>query len=328
MHTLTKSEDAVMEPAPAVRRTENLRGAPPTSAVVPGASSSPSANKARRGSARTGSTAALRAHWPEYLMEAAGLGLFMFSACAFGALLLLPASPVVKAIATPTIRRVMFGFAMAGTLIAIIYSPIGAQSGAHLNPSVTLTFFRLKKIRGWDAVFYIASQFLGGLAGVLIAVLIFGDWIRHPAVHYVVTVPGPDGPWPAFMAEFVMAVITMTVVLRSSNHPVWSRYTGLLAGALVAAYISFEAPISGFSLNPARTTASAAPAMLWTAAWIYFTAPPLGMLVAAEAYLVGKGHDNVFCAKLHHHNNKRCIFNCRFGEMQAQGPQAKSAITN
>lgn len=95
---------------------------------------------------------ALTQHWPEYLMEAAELGLFMISAGALGVLLEYPGSPVHQALPSPALRRVLMGLAMGATAIAIIYSPLGKQSGAHFNPSVTLTFFRLGKVRGWDAL--------------------------------------------------------------------------------------------------------------------------------------------------------------------------------
>jgi aquaporin Z len=78
------------------------------------------------------------------------------------------------------------------------------------------------------------------------------------------------------------------------------------------------------SMNPARTLASATPAGVWTALWIYFTAPPIGMLLAAEVYLRLKGEHRVFCAKLHHHNTKRCIFRCNFGELLNETASAPS----
>ena len=97
-------------------------------------------------------------HWPEYLMEAAGLGLFMISACVFGTLLEHPASPVrAGRCPTPLVRRVLMGLAMGLTAIAIIYSPWGQRSGAHMNPAVTLTFLRLGKVAPADAVFYVAG---------------------------------------------------------------------------------------------------------------------------------------------------------------------------
>lgn len=252
--------------------------------------------------------AVLKKHWPEYLMEAAGLGLFMVSACGFGALLEHPASPVRQAIDSAFVRRVLMGLAMGLTAIALVYSPWGKQSGAHLNPSFTLTFYRLGKLKGHDAFFYIIAQFAGGLAGVLLMSQVLGMRLAHPNVNYVVTVPGTAGIALAFVAESLITFILMSVVLLVSNHARYASRTGLCAGALIAAYITFEAPFSGMSMNPARTLGSALPAQVWTAWWIYFTAPLLGMLTAAQVYLMTKGSPPRACAKLHHQNVKRCIF--------------------
>src|SRR5262245_57933262 len=144
---------------------------------------------------------ALRLHWPEYLMEAAALGVFMVSACVFGALLWHPDSPARGLLADGIGRRAVMGLAMGLTAIGIIYSPWGQQSGAHMNPAVTLTFWRLGKVARPDAVFYVLAQFAGGLAGVLLARLVLGSALAHPAVHYVVTRPGPWGVGAAFVAE-------------------------------------------------------------------------------------------------------------------------------
>src|SRR5438128_1280784 len=160
---------------------------------------------------------ALRRHWPEYLMEAAELGLFMMVAGLVGVLLEYPGSPVRQAIPDAFLRRVLTGLAMGLTAISIVYSPLGTQSGAHFNPSVALTFFRLGKIASWDALFYVVSQFLGGILGVMIAAAIAGNRIAHPAVNYVVTHPGAYGAAAAFLAEIVISFILMSVVLRVSN---------------------------------------------------------------------------------------------------------------
>jgi aquaporin Z len=197
---------------------------------------------------------------------------------------------------------------MGLTAIGIIYSPWGKQSGAHINPSTTLTFYRLGKVAKWDAILYVLSQFAGGMAGAVLAATILAAWVSHPSVNYVVTHPGMGGIAAAFFAEVVIAFILMSVILRVSNSARWHRLTGLCAGILVAAYITLEAPISGMSMNPARTLASALPARHWTALWVYFTAPLLGMFLAAEVYVRTRGLRRVGCAKLHHENNKRCIF--------------------
>ncbi len=255
-----------------------------------------------------GAWASLLLHWPEYLMEAGLLGAFMVSACVFGALYEFPQSPVHQAITSGFLRRLFMGATMGLTAIAIIYSPWGKQSGAHINPSVTLTFFRLGKVKFWDALFYIASQFTGAVLGVFLVAQFLGREVSDPAVRYVVTTPGSRGSWVALVAEFIIAAILMSAVLFFSNHHRLAGYTGLVAGLLVATYITLEAPFSGMSMNPARTFGSALPPMIWDGLWIYLTAPPLGMLFAAELYLWRKGQQGVGCCKLHHNNDKRCIF--------------------
>jgi aquaporin Z len=220
------------------------------------------------------------------------------------------------------------GVAMGLTAVGIIYSPWGKQSGAHVNPATTLTFWRLGKVAGWDAVFYAAAQFVGGLAGVLMVAAIFGDWFLSPPVAAVATVPGIQGAAAAFVAEAAMTFLLMLMVLCVSNSARIARYTGLGVGLLLAAYITLEAPLSGTSMNPARTFASALPGNTWTALWVYFTAPPLGMLAAAQTYLWLRGRAAVHCAKMHHQNNKRCIFCDSRAASQPEEPASKSSPTD
>ena len=245
-------------------------------------------------------------------MEAVGLGLFMISAAVTTAAFEYPHSPLHDLFTDPTLRRILIGVAMGLTAIGLIYSPWGKRSGAHLNPAVTLTFFRLGKIRGGDALGYIAAQFVGGTIGLWLVAQVLGLAIEHPDVNYVVTVPGSNGTAIAFAAETIISFGLMLVVLVVSNRPSLNQWTGVFAGALVATYIAMEAPLSGMSMNPARTFASALPAQLWTDYWLYLTAPLSGMLLAAECYVRTNGVHRVLCAKLHHHNNARCIFHCRY----------------
>ena len=244
----------------------------------------------------------------EYLMEAVLLGIFMISACAFVVLLDYPSSPVRLAVPSADLRRLLIGLAMGATAVSLIYSPWGMQSGAHFNPATTLTFFRLGKVRGRDALGYIGAQFAGAAGGVAVAWAMLGHRLADPATHFAATVPGPSGIAVAFLAEAVISFFLMSVILRVSNHERFARYTGLCAGLMVACFIAVEAPLSGMSMNPARTLGSALFARDWTALWIYFVAPPTGMLAAAELYIRQRGPGAVFCAKLHHQNGKRCIF--------------------
>lgn len=250
----------------------------------------------------------MRKHLPEYLMEGWGLCLFMISACAFGTLLGHPGSPLRQAIPDPVLRRMLMGTAMGLTAIFNIYSPWGKRSGAHINPATTLTFFRLGKVKGIDCIFYALAQFIGGALGVLICALVIGKFLSHASVNYVATLPGGYGNFFAFLAEIIITFILISVVLRVSNHEKLGKFTGLFVGLLVATYITIEDPFSGMSMNPARTLASAIFAGTWDTLWIYFIAPPIGMLLAAEVYLRFDGKPNRGCAKLHHQNAYRCIF--------------------
>src|SRR5262249_49490262 len=157
--------------------------------------------------------------------------------------------------------------------------------------------------------------FLGGIAGVVLSALVLQGAVRHPAVNYVATVPGPWGTGAAFLAEIVISFGMMTMVLNASNSKSLARFTPLVAGTLVALYIMVESPYSGMSMNPARTFGSAFAARLWNSLWIYFLAPPAGMLLAAEFYRRTKGLHRVFCAKFHHDNSARCIFRCNYGQL-------------
>src|SRR5689334_18283210 len=89
-------------------------------------------------------------HWPEYLIEAWALGTFMVSAGLVATALGSPRSPISGAIPSPLLRSALAGIAMGLTAIALIHSPWGKRSGAHMNPAVTLTFLRLGRVRIQD----------------------------------------------------------------------------------------------------------------------------------------------------------------------------------
>jgi aquaporin Z len=105
-----------------------------------------------------------------------------------------------------------------------------------------------------------------------------------------------------------MAFVLMLTVLLSGNNPRLAKFTGLFAGLLVATYIIVEAPVSGMSINPARTFASGFPSRIWTAFWVYYFAPPLGMLLAAEVYSRYPKRPGVICGKLCPNDETPCLF--------------------
>jgi aquaporin Z len=256
----------------------------------------------------TGSRSALQAlrdHWPEYLIEAWALGTFMICAGLVATALEYPASRLHAWLALPAMRRVVAGLAMGLTAIALIYSPWGKRSGAHMNPSVTVAFWTLGRVSTWDAVFYISAQFIGGTLGVWLVAALLGAPFTDAPVRYASTLPGPAGELPAFIAELAMSGFLMLTLLQASASKRFAPYTGIIAGGLVASYIGLESPLSGMSMNPARSFASAAPGMLWHALWIYFIAPVVGMLAGAQLYRLARRPQG--CAKLLHPPEVRCI---------------------
>lgn len=255
-------------------------------------------------------------------MEATLLGLFMVSACTFTTLLNHPVSPVVRTVPAEWARRAIMGLAMGATALALIHSPLGKRSGAHFNPAVTLTFFRLKKVEPHDAALYIVSQFIGGMLGVMLAASAMPGALAHTDVRYAVT-KGSHGPMIAFAAEMAISFVLMALLLFTTNSARLMRRTPLFVAALLALYITFEAPYSGMSMNPARSSASALAAHYFTGLWIYFTAPLLGMLAAAELHLRLR-HSRPTCAKLHHANNQPCIFRCGYKQAAAKASTAAS----
>jgi aquaporin Z len=255
---------------------------------------------------------AINRHWRLYIFEGAELAIFMISACFATVFLFYPSYPALHLIPSAAIRRLLMGVAMGATAVLIIHSPMGKRSGAHFNPAITLSYFRLGKIARWDAMFYVLFQFIGGVFGVAVSAMVLGSSLAAPTADYAITVPGRYGTAAAFFAELFMSTLLMGVVLWFSNRPSVANYTGYLVGILITLYVLFFAPVSGFSINPARTTGSAVFAAVWTACWLYFTAPLLGMIGAAEVYLRIYGPAGVLCAKLHPDASYLCPFICHY----------------
>ncbi|MEO6734015.1 MAG: aquaporin [Ferruginibacter sp.] len=230
--------------------------------------------------------ASFKKNWKHYLREAAGLAIFMFSACFFGALLEGKHSWLHQQIDDPFMRSIIMGVLMGGTALFIFYSKFTAPSGSHINPAVTITFLRLGKMCRYDAMFFIIAQLTGGTIAVYLMQALMGDPLISAPVNFVVTVPGIYGIAPALLTEFIIAFITMSMVLFTSSNNKLKKYTRIFASCLVCTWVIVAGPISGFGMNPARSLASAIPANIWTAFWVYLLVPFAGMLSAAEVFLL------------------------------------------
>jgi aquaporin Z len=257
-------------------------------------------------------------HWPLYIIEGVLLAGFMISACGFSILLEYPHAPGYAAIHSGFIRRALIGVAMGATAVGLIYSPIGKKSGAHMNPAFTLGFLWLQKIALWDALFYMVGQFIGGVLGVLFSRLVFGPALASPQIQWIVTVPGPQGAGAAWLGEFIISAILMGTVLLVNRSRTLSRFTGVFAGILIFLFVTFEAPYSGFSMNPARTVASALPSGIWTQWWIYFTAPVIGMLTAIEIHALAIRERHTLCPRFTHGGHSKHVLpcNCQYRVLQ------------
>ena len=233
-----------------------------------------------------------------YSCEAVGLGIFMFSATLFDVLIDHPDLYIHSLIPSQLIRRALIGVFMGLTALFILTSSFGKRSGAHINPSVTLIQYRLGNI-GWvDASWYVVFQFLGGGIGMYIIYLLMPHLVMHPNINYIVTRPSEAGVGIAFVLEFIISFILMTTVLYTNASKRLSKYTAYFVAFLIALFITFEAPYSGMSMNPARTFASAIVANQWPAFWMYCIAPPLGM-VAAEWFVLKVLHKELKDVTLH-----------------------------
>jgi aquaporin Z len=123
----------------------------------------------------------------------------------------------------------------------------------------------------------------------------------------------------AILAVFGLSAVLFGVVLFASNHRSLSRFTPVFVGVLTVLYYGISSSIGGYSVNPARSFASALFAWVWRGIWIYFIAPALGMLTAAMIYVRIMGPNSVYCAKIFHDLRSTCPFPCRLVHLDRQG---------
>jgi aquaporin Z len=223
-------------------------------------------------------------------MEAAGLMTFMLGAGAFTTLFLYPGSAVQQALPSELLRHIALGACMGVVTFGIV-SAIGMKSGAHINPAVTWSFYRQGKIGGWDATFYTIFQFIGAIIAPILLLALIGEPFTHEKVKFATSQP-KFGNGIAFAAEFIISFILMLAVLIAINTKRFEKLVPALVAILIAIYIAFESPLSGMSLNPARTFGSAFLADDYKGLWVYFVAPVLAMLLATEVYRLmrARGH--------------------------------------
>ena len=169
-----------------------------------------------------------------------------------------------------TVSHVGVALTFGLIVLSMIYA-LGDVSGCHLNPAVTIGFFVARRFAGRDVLYYIASQCGGAVLASLVLRLLFPG-------HATLGATLPAGSeLQSFVLEFILTLMLMFVILSISTG---AKEKGLLAGVAVGAVIALEAlfagPISGASMNPARSLAPALVTLHWQSLWIYLMAPILG----------------------------------------------------
>jgi aquaporin Z len=248
-------------------------------------------------------------HWPEYGAELLGTAFLVFAGLSAVTFDFSAGSPLATVLPDSGTRRLITGllFAGSGSLVAI--SPLGRLSGAHINPAVSLAFWLHGKMHHRDLVGYMLSQFLGATLGAGLLVLV---WRDHAAsVHNGITTPGAGYPiWNVFLIEIGLTfLLVIAIFLFVSSHRLM-RWTPLMTWLLVAVMVWVAAPITGTSLNPARSFGPSLVSWFWQDQWIYYLAPPLGAILAVGFFrlLTRLGMHDVLTAKMFHVPHYRSIF--------------------
>ena len=184
---------------------------------------------------------------------------------------------VINEVSGGAITHVGIALTFGLVVLAMIYT-LGDISGAHLNPAVTLGFWLARRFPTQSVVPYVAAQIGGALTASLLMKVLF------PTNTLLGATQPAGNAWQSFVLEIVLTAILMFVILNVSTG---AKEKGITAGIAVGAVIGLEAmfagPISGASMNPARSLAPAVVSFQLHDFWVYLTAPTLGALAAVFA---------------------------------------------
>jgi aquaporin Z len=234
-----------------------------------------------------------------YLSEFAGTGLLVLVGLSFVIIDFGKGSNIVTLIPDSGLRRLITGFLFGLTGAAIAVSFLGKESGAHINPVVTLAFYLKKKIGSGHAIGYVVSQLAGAILGAL-PLLFWGQ--TGASVDFGATFPGKDySTWQAVLGESVTTFALIMGLFFFLSHKRIQRFTPLLFPFLYAVMVYIEAPISGTSTNPARSLGPAVISWNWQDWWVYWLGPIFGTLTAVGVHqLPLLNRFEIVVAKIYH----------------------------
>ena len=185
---------------------------------------------------------------------------------------------MVNAVSHGAIGHVGVALAFAFVVIAMIYA-LGHLSGAHINPAVTLAFWSVRRFPTGQVVPYMVAQIAGAAAASALSQLALG-----PVGQVGATIP-TVAPAVAFGVEWLLSFALMFVVMAvATDERVADGFAALAVGLTVGFCAMVGGPLTGASMNPARSFGPALASGLWQAHWVYWVAPVTGMLAAAHLY--------------------------------------------
>jgi aquaporin Z len=249
--------------------------------------------------------------WRIFLAELIGTGLLLLIGLSLVIFMFGEGSPMARIIPDVTVRRIITGFLFGsvGGLIAI--SHVGKESGAHINPVVTLAFYLFRKIDMRTSIIYIIAQLLGAVLFCL--PLLFWGQLGN-SISFGATTPGAGYDLEVvLLGEIITTFCLVMLLIIFIGFRFLRPYTPLMIPFLYAIMVPLEAAISGTSTNPARSFGPSVIAGVWDGWWIYWLGPLIGAVVAC---IVGSGiAKRITVAKLYHFDHDRDDIFRKMGSM-------------
>ena len=236
-----------------------------------------------------------------FLSEVIGTAALVFGGLSIVIVMHGDGSPGPRIIPNDAVRMALTGLLFGCIGTAITLSPVGKESGAHINPAVTMGFWLWRKLDARAAIGYIVAQLIGAVLGA-IPLLAWGAMGR--SVAFGATIPGEGyATSTVVMGEAVTTFGLVTALSVFLGFRRLRRYTPFMIPLLYAVMVPLEAHISGTSTNPARTFGPALIYGRWDGWWIYWAGPMMGMLAAI--IVCSSLAKRIEVAKLYHFESDR-----------------------
>jgi MIP family channel proteins len=189
-----------------------------------------------------------------------------------------PGAAMVNASTGGVIGHTGVALAFAFVVLAMIFA-IGHLSGAHINPAVTVAFWSARRFPAREVAPYLVAQCVGAAAAAFVL-----RWVLPATIRSAATLPGIPVP-QAFAVEWLLSFVLMFVVMAvATDDRVASGFGGIAVGVTVGFDAMMGGPLTGASMNPARSLGPALASGAWDAHWIYWVAPITAMVAASRVY--------------------------------------------